>query len=94
MSDPAKYRAREEVSKVRSERDPIDRMRVWLLDENVADEDELKEIDRNIKDIVSDAAEFAQNSPEPDPHYTDVMVETWGSDGYAGRSFDAGARRQ
>ncbi len=77
MSDPAKYRSREEVSKVRSERDPIDRMRVWLLDENVADEDELKEIDRNIKDIVSDAAEFAQNSPEPDPSelYTDVMVE-------------------
>ena len=78
MSDPAKYRSREEVSKVRSERDPIDRMRVWLLDEKVADEDELKEMDRNIKDIVSDAAEFAQNSPEPDPSelYTDVMVET------------------
>ena len=78
MSDPAKYRTREEVSKVRSERDPIDRMRVWLLDEKVADEDELKEMDRNIKDIVSDAAEFAQNSPEPDPSelYTDVMVET------------------
>ena len=77
MSDPAKYRSREEVSKVRSERDPIDRMRVWLLDEKVADEDELKEMDRNIKDIVSDAAEFAQNSPEPDPSelYTDVMVE-------------------
>ena len=78
MSDPAKYRSREEVSKVRSERDPIDKMRVWLLDEKVADEDELKEMDRNIKDIVSDAAEFAQNSPEPDPSelYTDVMVET------------------
>ena len=78
MSDPAKYRSREEVSKIRSERDPIDRMRVWLLDEKVADEDELKEMDRNIKDIVSDAAEFAQNSPEPDPSelYTDVMVET------------------
>jgi len=77
MSDPAKYRSREEVSKIRSERDPIDRMRVWLLDEKVADEDELKEMDRSIKDIVSDAAEFAQNSPEPDPSelYTDVMVE-------------------
>ena len=77
MSDPAKYRTRKEVSKVRSERDPIDRMRAWLLDENVADEDALKEIDRNIKDIVSDAAEFAQNSPEPAPSelYTDVIVE-------------------
>ena len=77
MSDPAKYRSREEVSKVRSERDPIDRMRGWLIDEKVASEDELKEIDRRIKDIVSDAAEFAQNSPEPDPSelYTDVLVE-------------------
>ena len=77
MSDPAKYRSREEVSKVRSERDPIDRMRGWLIDEKVASEDELKEIDRKIKDIVSDAAEFAQNSPEPDPSelYTDVLVE-------------------
>ena len=48
------------------------------LMKEVADEDELKEMDRNIKDIVSDAAEFAQNSPEPDPSelYTDVMVET------------------
>jgi len=77
MSDPAKYRSREEVSKVRSERDPIDRMRGWLIDEKVASEDELKEIDRKIKDIVSDAAEFAQNSPEPDPSelYTDVLIE-------------------
>ena len=77
MSDPAKYRSREEVSKVRSERDPIDRMRGWLIDEGFAEEDELKEIDRKIKDIVSDAAEFAQNSPEPDPSelYTDVLVE-------------------
>jgi pyruvate dehydrogenase E1 component alpha subunit len=77
MSDPAKYRSREEVSKVRSERDPIDRMRGWLIGEKVASEDELKEIDRKIKDIVSDAAEFAQNSPEPDPSelYTDVLIE-------------------
>ena len=77
MSDPAKYRSREEVSKIRSERDPIDRMRGWLIEEGFADEDELKEIDRKIKYIVSDAAEFAQNSPEPDPSelYTDVLVE-------------------
>jgi pyruvate dehydrogenase E1 component alpha subunit len=77
MSDPAKYRSREEVNKVRSERDPIDRMRGWLIDEKVASEDELKEIDHKIKGIVSDAAEFAQNSPEPDPSelYTDVLIE-------------------
>tara|TARA_Y100001934_G_scaffold272886_1_gene362055 strand:+ start:72182 stop:73201 length:1020 start_codon:yes stop_codon:yes gene_type:complete len=77
MSDPAKYRSREEVSKVRSEQDPIDRMREWLIYEGFADEGELKEIDRKIKSIVSDAAEFAQNSPEPDPSelYTDVLLE-------------------
>ena len=77
MSDPAKYRSREEVSKIRSERDPIDRMRGWLIEKGFADENELKEIDRKIKNIVSDAAEFAQNSPEPDPSelYTDVLVE-------------------
>ncbi len=77
MSDHAKYRSREEVSKIRSERDPIDRMRGWLIGKGFADENELKEVDRKIKNIVSDAAEFAQNSPEPDPSelYTDVLVE-------------------
>ena len=77
MSDPAKYRSRQEVFESGIRRDPIDRMRGWLIDEGFAEEDELKEIDRKIKDIVSDAAEFAQNSPEPDPSelYTDVLVE-------------------
>ncbi len=77
MSDPAKYRSREEVSKVRAERDPIDRLRTLLLEEGYADEDMLKEIDREVKDIVSDAAEFAQTSPEPDPAelFTDVLAD-------------------
>ena len=77
MSDPAKYRTREEVSKVRQERDPIERLRVLMIEEGVADDAALKEIDKEIKDIVSDAAEFAQDSPEPDPSelYTDVLVD-------------------
>jgi len=77
MSDPAKYRAREEVQKMRSERDPIERLRQMLLEEGLAQEAELKEIDRKIKDEVSEAAEFAQNSPEPDPAelWTDVYTE-------------------
>jgi len=77
MSDPAKYRKREEVQKVRSERDPIDNVRELLLSGGHADEDALKEIDREIKDIVSDSAEFAQTSPEPDPAelWTDILVE-------------------
>ena len=77
MSDPAKYRAREEVQKVRSERDPIDHVRKLLLDGGHTDEAALKQMDREVKDIVSDAAEFAQNSPEPDPSelWTDILVD-------------------
>jgi pyruvate dehydrogenase E1 component alpha subunit len=66
MSDPAKYRSKEEVQKMRAERDPIDRLKTTLIDEGLCTEDELKAIDREVKEIVSDAAEFAQNSPEPD----------------------------
>ena len=77
MSDPAKYRDKEEVSKVRKESDPIDNLRDRLLGSSSADEAELKEIDREVKAIVTAAAEFAQQSEEPDPSelYTDVLVE-------------------
>jgi len=77
MSDPAKYRSRDEVTKTRSERDPIDMAKHRLLDEKWANEDELKAIDKEIKAIVVDSAEFAQTSPEPDPSelYTDVLLE-------------------
>ena len=76
MSDPAKYRSKEEVAKVRSEADPIDNFRKLLLDKGHATEDSLKEIDREIKVIVTEAAEFAQQSPEPDPSelWTDVLI--------------------
>ena len=77
MSDPAKYRTRDEVQKMRSEQDPIERLRQSLLDDGQIDEAGLKEIDKDVKAIVSEAAEFAQNSPEPDPSelWTDVYVE-------------------
>ncbi|GFZ77949.1 pyruvate dehydrogenase (acetyl-transferring) E1 component subunit alpha [Elstera cyanobacteriorum] len=77
MSDPAKYRTKEEVSKMREQHDPIDQLRALILDGGHADEAALKEIDREIKDIVTDAAEFSQSSPEPDPSelYTDVLIE-------------------
>ena len=77
MSDPAKYRTRDEVTKTRSERDPIDMAKARLLDEKWVTEDELKAIDKEIKAIVVDSAEFAQSSPEPDPSelYTDVLLE-------------------
>lgn len=78
MSDPARYRSRDEVSKVREERDPIERMKGHLLKEKIADEPSLKKIDTDIKNVVLDAAEYAQNSPEPEPSdlYTDILVES------------------
>ena len=65
MSDPAKYRTREEVSKMREERDPIDGLRKVLMDNGLTDEDAIKEIDKEVKAVVNEAATFAQESPEP-----------------------------
>ena len=75
MSDPAKYRAKEEVNKMRSEHDPIEQVRKRLIEEHGISEEELKGIDKEIKSIVNEAAEFAQSSPEPDPSelWTDVV---------------------
>ncbi|MBL6954229.1 MAG: pyruvate dehydrogenase (acetyl-transferring) E1 component subunit alpha [Alphaproteobacteria bacterium] len=77
MSDPAKYRTKEEVQRVRAERDPIDHLRAGILAAGCADEAALKVLDREVKEIVTEAAEFAQNSPEPDAAelYTDILVE-------------------
>ena len=65
MSDPAKYRTREEVEKMRAERDPIERVREMLVTGNLASDDDLKAIDKEIKAIVNEAAEFSKESPEP-----------------------------
>ena len=77
MSDPAKYRTREEVSQMRTRHDPIDHLAKRLVDAGQFDEDALKAIDREVKAVVTDAAEFAQNNPEPDPSelYTDVFAD-------------------
>ena len=74
MSDPAKYRTREEVQKMRTEHDPIEQVRVRVLETKLATEDELKKIDAEVRDLVNEAAEFATNDPEPDPAelWTDV----------------------
>ncbi|MGV1761340.1 pyruvate dehydrogenase (acetyl-transferring) E1 component subunit alpha [Rhizobium sp. A22-96] len=76
MSDPAKYRSREEVQKVRNESDPIDRSRARILEDGHASEDDIKLIEKEIKDIVAEAVDFAKASPLPDPTelYTDVYV--------------------
>jgi len=77
MSDPAKYRPKDEVQKMRSQHDPIEHVKTLLIEGGHTNEDALKAIDKDVKAIVSDAAEFAQTSPEPDPSelWTDVLVE-------------------
>jgi pyruvate dehydrogenase E1 component alpha subunit len=78
MSDPAKYRTREEVQEVRETRDPITHVERELEKMGVNAE-ELKAIDKQIKEIVVGAAKFAEDAPEPDPSelYTDVLVESY-----------------
>jgi len=76
MSDPAKYRSKEEVQKMREEHDPIEQVRARLLREKRATEDELKAIDAKVRALVAEAAEFATNDPEPDPSelWTDILI--------------------
>src|ERR1035437_3894536 len=74
MSDPAKYRTREEVEEVRTQHDPIDMARARILEKKFAKEDELKKIDSEVRDLINQAAEFATHDPEPDVSelYADV----------------------
>jgi pyruvate dehydrogenase E1 component alpha subunit len=74
MSDPAKYRAKEEVQRMREEHDPIEQVKARIIKQGTAGEDDLKKIDAEIRAIVTEAAEFAQSDPEPDPAelYTDI----------------------
>jgi pyruvate dehydrogenase E1 component alpha subunit len=76
MSDPAKYRSREEVQDVREHRDPIELVRKRLLEHGAVNEDQLKEIDREVRAVVTEAAEFATQDPEPDPAelHSDVVA--------------------
>jgi pyruvate dehydrogenase E1 component alpha subunit len=78
MSDPAKYRSREEVQSVREKSDPIEQAKRELEAMGMKEED-LKAIDKDIREIVVEAADFAEQSPEPEPGelYTDILVETY-----------------
>ncbi|PXA98937.1 pyruvate dehydrogenase (acetyl-transferring) E1 component subunit alpha [Nostoc sp. 3335mG] len=77
MSDPAKYRTKDEVTKYRQERDPIEQVRARLLEAGVVTEDDLKKIETDIRAIVTEAADFATNDPEPDASelWTDITIE-------------------
>ena len=76
MSDPAKYRNREEVDDIRSHNDPIDGLKHLMLEQGIVTEDVLKEIDKDVRAQVKDAADFSLESPEPDPSelWTDVLL--------------------
>ena len=78
MSDPAKYRSKEEVQKMRTEHDPIEQVRTRMLERGMVTEDELKDIDKQIRSVINEAAEYAQNDPEPDASelYTDIVLES------------------
>jgi pyruvate dehydrogenase E1 component alpha subunit len=78
MSDPAKYRSREEVQEMRDHHDPIDAAKTELLARGISEE-RLKDIEKQVRGVVVAAADFAENSPEPDPSelHTDVLVETY-----------------
>ncbi len=75
MSDPAKYRTKEEVQKMRDEQDPIERVKKRLLESKQASADEIKAIDAEIRKIVAEAADFATHDPEPDASelWTDIL---------------------
>jgi pyruvate dehydrogenase E1 component alpha subunit len=77
MSDPAKYRTKQEVDEFKAKRDPIEHVKKLIADKSYAGEDELKQIDRDIRAVVTESAEFAQASPEPDPSelMTDIYIE-------------------
>ncbi|PSH63215.1 MULTISPECIES: pyruvate dehydrogenase (acetyl-transferring) E1 component subunit alpha [Phyllobacterium] len=76
MSDPAKYRSKDEVQKMRSDHDPIEQVKNRLIEKGWSTEDDLKKIDKDVRDIVADAADFAQSDPEPDASelYTDILL--------------------
>ena len=76
MSDPAKYRSKDEVATMRAEHDPIEQVKARILEKRYGTEESLKEIEAEIRAIVTEAADFATSDPEPDASelYTDIYA--------------------
>ena len=76
MSDPGKYRSKEEVEEMRERHDPIEQIRKVIEGSGAFGEDDFKAVEKEIKAVVNESAEFAQSSPEPDPSelWTDILV--------------------
>lgn len=83
MSDPAKYRTKDEVEDMKSNRDPIETIKKLLEKDYNINAEDLKSIDKETRDICKQAAEFSLDSPEPDPKelYTDILIETEATSG-------------
>jgi pyruvate dehydrogenase E1 component alpha subunit len=77
MSDPAKYRSKDEVATMRAEHDPIEQVKARILDHGYASEENLKAIETEVRAVVTGAADFATSDPEPDPAelWTDIYAE-------------------
>ena len=77
MSDPGKYRSKEEVDQMKENHDPIETIRKAILETGKFSEDDFKKIEKEVKAVVNEAAEFAQQSPEPDASelWTDILIE-------------------
>lgn len=77
MSDPGKYRTKEEVEDFRQNHDALEKVRSLILNNHIAHEEDLKIIDKEIKEIMNETVEFSQSSPEPNASelYTDILVE-------------------
>jgi pyruvate dehydrogenase E1 component alpha subunit len=77
MSDPAKYRSKDEVTGIKDNRDPIENLKQYIINGKFADEEKFREIEKEIKDIITDCVEFAKNSPEPDASelFTDIYSD-------------------
>ncbi len=77
MSDPGKYRSKDEVEQMREQRDPIENLKKIILELGKYSDDDFKVIEKDVKAVVNESAEFAQQSPEPDPSelWTDVLIE-------------------
>jgi pyruvate dehydrogenase E1 component alpha subunit len=79
MSDPAKYRSRDEVQAVRDKSDPIEHVKKLLTEGHGVKEEDFKAVEQRIRKQVAESADFAESTPEPDPAelYTDVLVEKY-----------------
>lgn len=77
MSDPAKYRTKDELSEMKDSRDPITNFKAWLVEHDVVDSDRFDDLEKEVLNRVKESVEFAKESPQPDESelYTDVLVE-------------------